>query len=211
MSGTKRQPVNIGEKYGRLTIIELVGKTAHGSKQYHCLCDCGNETIVLGTELRRGHTKSCGCLFKEVQLKTMTKHGKRYTRIYEIWVGMKQRCENPNKKAYEHYGGRNICICKEWHSFEAFYDWAMANGYKEGLSIDRINNNGNYEPANCRWVTVKEQQNNRRNSHFIEAFGERHTIAEWAEITGLNYGTLKSRLKRGWAVERALQPLKAGE
>lgn len=204
--GRTRKPIETGEVIGRLTVIEQVGKNSQGGKLFRCKCECGNEKIVLGAELRRHHTESCGCLFKDVQRKTVTRHGQRYSRLYEIWRSMKQRCYNPNKKKYECYGGRGITVCDEWlHDFQAFYDWAMANGYSDELSIDRIDVNGNYEPANCRWATIKEQANNRRCNVSLEAFGEEHTVAEWAEILGIKKSTLYSRLQRGCSPEEALQ------
>jgi hypothetical protein len=108
---------------------------------------------------------------------------------------MKQRCNNPNAKCYERYGGRGIKICNEWYTFEPFYKWALTTGYKEGLSIDRIDNNGNYEPNNCRWIDAKAQANNRRSSRFVTHNGETHTIAEWSNITGIKSSTLFERLK----------------
>lgn len=134
------------------------------------------------------------------------KHGKRHTRIYDIWRSMRQRCYNPNTNRYKNYGGKGIKVCDEWReSFEAFYEWAMANGYADNLTIDRKDTNGNYEPNNCRWVTMKEQQNNRLNNHLETYNGETHTIAEWSEITGIKMCTLWARLKKyGWSIEKAL-------
>lgn len=155
-----------GMRFGYLTVLSK-DESLKYKHQTHttwlCLCDCGNTTIVRGYCLRNGHTQSCGCLGREKRLKSATKHGQSETRLYAIWHAMKQRCFNPNHKNYVDYGGRGIKVCEEWkNDFQAFYDWAMANGYEESLSIDRINNDGNYEPQNCRWVTMKEQCNNRR-------------------------------------------------
>lgn len=157
----------IGKRFGRLTVIGRLPSRGHGKgTKLICRCDCGNETEVFASNLTRGHTTSCGCLKREiVAAGAHTTHGKRQTRLYEIWRSMKQRCTNPNKINYARYGGRGIKVCSEWmESFEAFYEWATTHGYKDDLSLDRINNDGNYEPGNCRWATPKEQAANRRSA-----------------------------------------------
>lgn len=126
-------------------------------------------------------------------------------RLYGIWVNMKSRCYNPNVKAYPRYGGRGITICDEWKdNYKAFDTWARANGYREDLTIDRIDVDGNYEPSNCRWLTREEQNQNRRDNVYLELNGESHCITEWARITGIGQSVLSNRLKRGWSVEKAL-------
>lgn len=130
-------------------------------------------------------------------------HGLRYTRLYNIWSNMKSRCNNPKHTYYKNYGGRGITICQEWQNdFQSFYNWAMANGYREKLTIDRIDTNGNYEPSNCQWASRKAQQNNRRYNHIITYNGESHSISEWSRITGINKGALYSRIYRGWSLEK---------
>lgn len=133
------------------------------------------------------------------------KHGLRHTRQFRIWNNLLTRCYNSKFHAYKYYGARGITVCDEWkNDFKAFYDWSMSNGYSDDLTIDRINNNGNYEPTNCRWVTVKTQSNNRRSNHNVNINGETRTLTEWCESYGINYRTVQDRLKRGWNVEKAL-------
>lgn len=132
-------------------------------------------------------------------------HGKRNTRLYCIWVSMKQRCYNKNNKDFVKYGSRGIKICDEWlNDFMSFYNWSMENSYKEDLTIDRINNNRNYEPSNCRWTTIKKQSNNRRTNRFITYKGETKSLTELAEEYNINASTFSDRLERGWTLEQAL-------
>ena len=193
-----------GQIFGKLIVIERTqNKKNRGNAQWLCKCQCGNEIIVDSGHLITGHTKSCGCFRVEYMSKKFKKHGMRNERLYSTWCNMKQRCYDKQSSAYKDYGGRGISICDEWLSdFTNFYNWAIQNGYKENLSIDRIDNNGNYEPPNCRWVTMKEQSRNTRGNRNITYKGETHCLGEWAEILNMNYGTLYKRLNL-WDLEKA--------
>lgn len=133
------------------------------------------------------------------------RHGQFGTRIYRIWNGIKSRCQNKNAKDYERYGGRGIAVCEEWQAFEPFYEWAMANGYRDDLSIDRIDNDGNYCPENCRWTTVRKQSRNRRSNRILEYNGVKKCLSEWDESVGAKTrGVVRQRLVRGWSIEKAV-------
>lgn len=202
-----------GRRFGRLTVIE---RACHEDKRrvyWVCRCDCGNYSIVAGDDLKSGGTSSCGCLEREnlERISKMSVHGMSKSKLHRVWRMMKDRCSNTKNKKYRIYGGRGIAVCEEWlNDFQTFYDWSMDNGYMEGLSIDRIDVNGNYCPENCRWATPKQQSNNTRNNHFLHHNGEAHTISEWAEITGIERCTISARINRyGWPIEKALtEPVK---
>ena len=194
-----------GQRFGKLIVIRFVGTTKARQAIWRCRCDCGNETDVKSSCLRNGDTRSCGCLQRMISKEANTKHGESHSRLHSIWSGMKGRCYNPKNPAFEHYGARGITVCDEWHEYTNFSDWAKLNGYTEGLSLDRIDNNKGYSIDNCRWTTMKEQSNNRRSNHCISFDGETHTLEEWAKIKGLKYGTLSSRINRyHWSIEKAL-------
>lgn len=197
-----------GKKFGKLTVIKRVGSDKYKNAIWLCRCDCGKETVKITSRLKSGYTKSCGCLTVQKLLERNTKHNQANTRLYKIYKGLLQRCYITSNPAYKNYGGRGIRICDEWvdkkSGFINFYNWAISNGYKGNLSIDRINNNGNYEPNNCRWATRKQQSNNRRNSHYITYNGETHTLKEWTEILNISYSMLSHRIQRNWDLEKAL-------
>lgn len=200
-----------GKKFGRLTVLNRAenGRTANKPVvRWKCICECGNRLITEGNSLRRGRTKSCGCLNQVSRLKNLKRvtHGGSQTRLYHIWAHMKQRCSNPNVERYPLYGGRGIKVCESWNkSFSAFRDWALSNGYSDSLTLDRINVDGDYEPKNCRWATMKQQQNNKQFNRNIEFNGETKTLSEWADHIGINVNTLNSRIDLYcWSVEKAL-------
>lgn len=174
-----------------------------------CICDCGNKKAVPSWNLVSNQTKSCGCTRADVEkVREQSKtHGHSYTRLYTIWIGMKQRCYYENHKYYKHYGGRGIEVCDEWKNyFEAFHEWSMTNGYTEKMTIDRIDVNGDYSPQNCRWANYKQQGNNRRNNRLLTCNGETHTLSEWSEMTGIPRNTIRNRIfEYGMTVEEALQ------
>ena len=178
----KNVPSLVGERYGRWIVLDKAEKGKSGEIQYLCRCDCGNERIIRRTSLTTGNSKSCGCLSRDVAVKSNTKHGDTDKRLYRIWAGIIQRCCNSrNRYEREKYGGRGICVCDEWKQYEAFRDWSLAYGYNDNLSIDRIDPNGNYCPENCRWATSYQQANNKRTSKFITFNGKTATVNEFAD------------------------------
>lgn len=201
----KSTPLQPVQKFGRLTVIS---KDETKKKQYYiCKCECGKEKSIYKLSLTKGITTSCGCFQKEkvklIGLKNK-KHCLVNTRIYRIWGGIKSRCLNKNSHIYKYYGGRGITVCNEWkNNFMSFYNWAMNNGYKDNLTIDRIDVNGNYEPSNCRWASIKTQERNRRNNRLIIYKGNKYCLSEISELLKIRNNTLHYRLKAGWSFEKA--------
>jgi hypothetical protein len=193
-----------GKRYGRLVVLGEHGKV-HGSIiTWACLCDCGNSKVIRGDKLRNGETRSCGCFARESASERFTKHGGRKTKLYGIWSGMVNRVTNPNNDRYDSYGGRGIKVCDRWMDFGNFRN-DMGDTYRPGLTIERIDNDGNYEPGNCRWATWQEQARNKRTSHIIAREGEGIALAEAVEGTGIKYSTVEARINAyGWSTERAL-------
>lgn len=204
-----------GMRFGRLIVFERVEDHVSPSGkcniQYKCLCDCGKEKIVFGTNLSRGLTNSCGCLQKERASAAKTTHGETDSHLYGVWCAIKRRCYQKYDPNYSNYGGRGIIMCDEWkNDYKTFRDWAYAHGYnpeaKRGeCTLDRKDVNGNYCPENCRWITQQEQMNNVRYNHLETYNGETHTIAEWARLYNMSYSKLSQRLNRyGYDIEKAL-------
>lgn len=200
-----------GKKFGKLTIIrQFIDYKKSTASLCECECDCGNKNIIVYRHsLIQGSTQSCGCLFKENSKKIHTIHGLKKHPLYLIHHGMKNRCYNKNMDSYKDYGGRGIIICDEWlleDGIVNFYNWAINNGYKMGLSIDRIDVNGNYEPLNCKWSTIKEQNRNRRNTVRINYLDKEWSIGELLDNLKIDISpnTVYARLRRGWSVEEAI-------
>lgn len=192
-----------GKRFGRLTVIERYNKKTP-YVLWRCKCDCGKESIVRAGSLIRGVSKSCGCLVAETNKKRSTKHGGYGTRLYRIWDDMKSRCRNPKAISYPNYGGKGISLCEEWNDFAVFREWAMTHGYKDKLTIDRIDINKNYEPNNCRWVDMVTQNNNKSSNFFITYDGRKMSLSMWAKELHISYNMLLKRIRRGWTFEKAI-------
>lgn len=192
----------IGHKFGRWTVVGL-SENVDRRTRWNCICDCGVTKSVLEANLKIGDSKSCGCLQIEKLINRSSTHGMRKTPEYIAWCSLIQRATNANIKFAKDYSLRGITVCERWLSFENFFaDIGMRPSPDH--SIDRINNDGNYEPGNCRWATRKEQNRNTRGNVLITHNGETHCLSEWAEITGIKLGIISKRLSRGWASKRAL-------
>lgn len=203
-----------GERFGRLVVLRQASPDKSGRARWECRCDCGKTTIAAAVRLKRGLSNSCGCLrLDKVKASSIT-HGitrqkddkPRIPKIYQTWANIKTRCTNPKTPYYDRYGGRGIKVCDEWmNDFQSFYDWAIANGYQEGLQIDRIDNDGDYTLENCRWVTKEVNANNKRNNLVLEQNGKRHTAAEWSRITGISQKAIYTRIKAGKTQDEVLR------
>lgn len=197
-----------GQRFGRWLVLKF-DKIANGIAYWVCRCDCGNEKIVNGSSLRRGRSHSCGCISNEINKKRMTKHGHctgKISKIYRIWCSMIERCYNKNNKQYKNYGQRSIEVCEHWLKFENFLIDMGERPNK--MSLDRIDNNGNYCPENCRWATFKQQARNRRNTCLFTVNNETKCLKDWCKHFGLNYKCVYSRLNRRWSLEEALGLIK---
>ena len=186
-----------GKRFHRWTVLEDYGMNKYGMKIYQCKCDCGNIKIICAAHLCSGHTKSCSCIQKEVVAYRSTKHGGSKTRLYDIWEKMKRRCYDNRIKEYKYYGDRGITICEEWkNNFMNFKDWALSNGYTDNLTIDRIDNNGNYEPNNCQWIASYENRKKKRNTIFITVNTIKDSISGWNKIVGKSKNEINFKYHR---------------
>lgn len=205
-AGMKTATDITGQRFGRLVVVKRYGTNHDKRATWLCQCDCGKTVVVAGKQLRRGYTKSCGCLSRDISTKTIVsynyKHGGTHTKLFHVWCGMNSRCTNPNMINYKDYGARGIKVCDEWKDFVKFRDWAEANGYSEELTIDRIDFNGNYEPSNCRWIPAKDQAANRRSSRLFTVDGETKCLSHWSMQVGLGRSTL-GKLIEGKSQEEA--------
>lgn len=206
-----RADIKPGDRYGMLTVKEYAGIDKWNNRAWLCKCDCGREKILSSHALTKRGVKSCGC-YRSLKMKKanpMRTHGGSYSRLYQVWKDIISRCECKTDKRFHLYGGRGISVCHEWHDFRLFRDWADSSGYDENAvrgecTIDRVDNGKDYCPENCRWVDMKTQSNNKRNNHKITIDGETHTISEWSDISGIKYGTISERLRRGFSERDAV-------
>lgn len=184
-----------GQRFGRLTVLSRAENTRNGTSTWLCKCDCGKLTVAPCTKLTRGLIVSCGC-------RRLSQNGDSNTRLYRIWYNMHKRCEDPKRDHYDKYGGRGIRVCDEWSNFSTFKKWALAHGYSDNLSIDRIDFDGNYEPQNCRWISQKEQMQNISTNRHITYNGQTYTVSQFAAFLGVPNYTIHNHLKAGWTAER---------
>lgn len=200
-----------GQRFGRLVALGYVGTKEIGLNQkraqWLCRCDCGSVIVAVGAHLRQQHTTSCGCYNIDVTRQSAQNketHGMTGTPEYRAWQSMHQRCYNPQCNSYQWYGKRGIEVCERWRTFENFLA-DLGNRPTPDHSLDRIDNDGDYDPGNCRWATDIEQKNNKRTNKVISYCGEEHSLAEWSRITGISYTLLKARINTyKWPIERAL-------
>lgn len=191
----------VGQRFGRLTIESVPYYDARHRARVICRCDCGAIVNVFFSNIKAGYVKSCGCLARDLArehtIERNTTHGGTGTRLFRIWTGLRQRCRNPRSRVYKDYGGRGIRICPEWSNFESFRDWAIENGYRDDLTLDRVDNDGPYSPENCQWTTTAEQNLNKRNNVLVEYDGQLIPIAEASRLSGVSRQTISDRRRRG--------------
>lgn len=208
MAPRKHPLPKIGERFGRWTVTGApLRNTAREPFRAPCRCDCGSEVLVMFASLYSGKSRSCGCLKDEKAASRVRTHGWSGTSLHTRWQSMLNRCYRPSEAAYKNYGGRGILVCSEWRaSFVNFRDWALANGYQDNLQLDRTNNDGNYEPSNCRWVQRIININNRRSTKVLTAFGETKNLVDWLRDSRCVVGgrVLRERIREGWSHERAI-------
>lgn len=193
-----------GNRFGSLVCVRYVGNTRNHDSLYLCLCDCGQESTVRRNDLMSNRTKSCGCGQGKFTHGLSRRENGKKQKLYSVWIAMRDRCNNSGNKNYHNYGGRGISVCKEWGDYAFFHSWAVANGYKEGMSIERKDNDGNYDMDNCTWLPKNKQQLNTRKVKYLTLDGETHSRREWSNITGIKKDTIRGRIRKGWSVEDIL-------
>lgn len=196
--------IPVGSIFGKLRVIGGPVRDAGRVIRYPCLCECGQQTLSIGGQLTFGVARSCGCARKETLHRLKTTHGESKSRLHIVWCGMKSRCSNPAHISYKYYGGKGIRVVGAFLRFESFKKWSLANGYKEGLTLDRKKGNKPYSPSNCRWVDWTTQNRGSTSTHMVSFSGRTLCLEEWSELTGINAHTIRGRLKRGWPIWRAL-------
>lgn len=190
------------KRFGKLTAIKRTGTTSYGKAIWLCKCDCGNYKEIDGSSLRKGNTKSCGCLVAENHPRKIITNISSTKKLYKLYSAIKQRCYNKKCTNYKNYGGRGIIMSDEWlNNSQLFYNWAIESGYKEGLTIDRIDVNGNYEPSNCRWLTIQEQQQNRTNTVYVIINNKRQSLNELCKKNNVSYNLAYQRLRKGKPIQ----------
>lgn len=202
----------VGKRFGKLTVVACAdtaySKNGYSYKMWRCKCDCGNYKNISTGNLVSGNTKSCGCYRVERNVSVFTTHGRSKSKLYRVWASIKDRCYRQECAGFKDYGARGIRMCKEWkNNFQSFYDWAIANNYKDGLTIERKDVNGNYCPDNCCWIPKEQQSRNRRNSHFITYHGETKTLSEWSRELHIDRGSVRSKEKELGSGELAIEAI----
>lgn len=200
MASNPRLKDMTGQRFGLWTVVSKAGNAPGGAAIWNAICDCGNVGLPIGADLRSGKSTSCGCLQRAAARKTRLTHGETGTRLHRIWKGMRARCNIKTSSSYDRYGARGITICPEWEDFDAFHKWALSSGYKDGLSIDRINNDLGYSPDNCRWATAETQSQNRK---FVLRRDDGVPWAAVAKANGIKVTLMHGRLHEGWPIEKA--------
>jgi hypothetical protein len=198
----------IGQRFGRLRVVSVNGSGLRGKTIAQCLCDCGTVKDVAAASLKSGNTKSCGCLSRDTAILVHTKHGEsargKTSAEYRVWAHMLDRCKNPKNARFHRYGGRGIFVCGRWHKFENFIR-DVGHRPSPKHSIERRDNDGNYEPTNCYWATTIQQANNKTTNHNLTFNGTTMTVTRWASKLGIKTSTLRARVKRGWSLSTALE------
>lgn len=201
------------QRFGRLTALGPVGHDKKKSVLWFCRCDCGNSTVTATGRLIFGNVQSCGCLQKERAATANRTHGKTGSSVYKTWTGIIQRCTNTNYEKYKLWGGRGISVCDEWRcSFEVFHDYVskLPNYGEKGYTLDRVDNDGNYEPGNVRWATATEQQCNRRDNHLLAHNGKTQSVSAWAREIGIDSSFILYRLRKGWSTDKIFVAVEKG-